>query len=855
AASVVAGLYVSSRWRIWLQFLHASPFGVEDPIFHHDIGFYVFRWPFWQTALQGLSAALVLVVLFVALLYFYEEGIQISEEELFIATQAKNHLLGLGAAFLVLRGGLYWLKRYEILYSSRGVVFGAGYTDVHANLPVYTLLAVLCIIAAGLCLRSWGERSPRPALYGLGAVLLVAVVGGNVYPKLLQQFLVAPNEIDKEKQYIEYNIAFTRRAYGLDQIQEHDFAAEEALEANDLQRNAVTIRNIRLWDHRPLRSTYEQMQEIRPYYEFHGVDIDRYRIQGELYQVMLSARELDHNQLPEQAKRWVNEHVVYTHGYGICMSPANRVENGLPAWFIKDIPPVSPVGLQVERPEIYFGEVVKRPRSPEVVSPFTGPATPRQRRRAEVEMRRQEELEAELEDYLLVHTAEPEFDYPQGTQNVKTRYQGRGGVPVGSFWRRILFALRFRDAKIFLTQFVTPQSRIIFRRQIRRRVETIAPFLTYDDDPYIVLAEGRLYWIIDAYTITRRYPYSEPELRTPHRMFNYIRNAVKVVVDAYHGTTTFYLVDETDPLAKTYSRIFPSLFKPFAAMPPELRAHIRYPQDLFEFQAAMYTIYHMTDPTTFYNKEDQWTIARERSQEGQGQDQWQLMRPYYIIMRLPGEPEEEFILILPFTPRNKRNMIAWMCAKCDPEDYGRIIVFGFPKRKLVYGPEQIEARIDQDPDISRQLTLWSQRGSEVFRGNLLVIPIEESLLYVEPLYLRAEASPLPELKRVIVVYGKRVVMEPTLERALERIFGRPTEAPPEEVAPPPEVPPPTPPEVSPPVERQPEALIAEAVQTFEESQAALQEGDWRRYGEVVKQLEQTLRELESRMRRPKESTD
>jgi len=863
--SLVAGLTVSMRWLDWLQFLHGTSFGLQDPIFHQDLSFYVFRWPFWFWVVKVAFKAVILTTLGVALVYLYEEAIQISEEALTVAPRAKSHLLVLAAALFGLRAFFYLLSRYSILYSQRGAVTGgAGYADVYAQLPFLLPLALLCLLTAGLCLYGAGGRSTRPAFYGLGAVVLVALLGWG-YPELIQRVVVMPNELEKEKNFLAWNIEFTNRAYGLDRIQTRDFAAENTLTANHLAENDLTIRNIRLWDDRPLKTTYAQMQEIRSYYDFNDVDIDRYRINGELRQVMLSARELDHLQLPPEARRWVNEHAIYTHGYGLCMSPVNQSEEGMPAWFIKDIPPQSTVDLTVTQPAIYFGEVVNRPApqaggsllggprssSPSPAPSATGPRPPGPARETGA-------------DYLLVQTTQEEFDYPQGETNVQTRYRGKAGVPIGSLGRKLLFAIRFRSPQILFTRFVTRASRIIFHRQINELVHTIAPFLTYDPDPYLVVHEGRLCWIIDAYTMTRWYPYSEPY----QRVLNYIRNSVKIVIDAYDGTVTFYRIDETDPLVETYARIFPDLFRPLDQMPAGLRAHLRYPTGLFGIQAEKYKVYHMRDVNTFYNREDAWEFAKEpieaphaprppaprRGPTGQPPPESQLkyMEPYYVIMRLPGETEEEFILMLPFTPRgaqdkSKDNMIAWLCAKCDPARYGEMLVFEFPKRKVVFGPQQIRARINQNDEISKAISLWSQEGSSVFLGNLLVIPIEESLLYVVPLYLQAEVGALPQLQRVIVAYGdQQVAMEPTLEEALRRIFGTATATAPPRGEPQPTVAAPPRPGPQPATEETLEALIRQVGEWLEREQQALRAGDWATVEKAGQQLRQVYQKLQTK---------
>ncbi|MBI2991608.1 MAG: UPF0182 family protein, partial [Deltaproteobacteria bacterium] len=610
------------------------------------------------------------------------------------------------------------------------------------------------------------------------------------YPSFVQRFRVVPNEVVAERMFIERNIQFTRRAYGLDKIESKDFPADEKLGAADLRRNDPTIKNIRLWEHRPLLATYAQLQEIRTYYKFVDVDNDRYLIDGTYRQIMLSAREISHQHLPSRI--WINEHLTYTHGYGVVFGPVNQVTpEGLPEFFIKDIPPVSVGPLKITRPEIYYGELAN--------------------------------------DYVFVKTKAQELDYPAGDQNIYTAYTGKGGVPVSSLWRKLLFSARYATLRIALSNDVTRESRILYHRQIQERVMKIAPFITFDRNAYLVIAQGgRLFWIIDGYTTSDRYPYSEPT----RRVGNYIRNSVKAVIDAYDGTVSFYLSSPEDPIILAYAKIFPGLLKPLEAMPEDLRAHIRYPEDLFVIQTRMYATYHMQDPQVFYNKEDLLSIPR-KAVDGQDRE----MEPYYTIMRLPGEKKEEFVLLLPFTPNKKDNMRAWLAARSDPPNYGKLTALDFPKAKLVYGPKQIDARIDQDAFISQQLSLWSQRGSQVIRGSMLAIPIEQSLLYVQPLYLAAEKGSLPELKRVIVAFGNQVAMEENLELALQRIFGgraAPVTAQAGQVS------------ASPGVAGADKSLARRAMEHYTRSQEYLRQGNLAGFGEELKKLEALLREMQKR---------
>src|SRR3989475_2246028 len=722
--ALFAGWLGSNRWELILKALNPTPFGIRDPLFDQDVAFYVFRLPLWSSLYGWLMGVLVVSGLAVIAVYFCTRGIQVSPGAVSISRRARGHLLGLAALLLLLKAVGYRLAMFDLLFSERGVAFGAGYSDVHAQLPVQKALLVLAGLVAVLCLVTIRLRSWRPLLWSVAALVGVAILGGGVYPGGIQRYLGSPNEIVKEKPYIDFNIRYTRLAYGLDNIEEREFPAEPTLTLQDLRKNEATLKNIRLWDTRPLLATYSQLQEIRTYYKFTDIDIDRYRINGEYRQVTLSPRELSAKDLPSRI--WINERLTYTHGYGAVVSPVNRVtREGLPEFWVKDIPPAASTDLRISRPQLYFSELAT--------------------------------------DYVFVKTQAKEFDYPAGDQNVYTAYEGQGGIPLGSFWRKALFAARLGDLKLLLSNDLTPVSRVLLYRNIRERVQRIAPFFRYDDDPYMVIsAAGRIVWLLDGYTVTDRFPYSAPT----RGLGNYVRNAVKVTVDAYDGAVRFYVADPTDPLIRTIARIFPGLLQPLDAMPADLRAHIRYPEGLFRVQAGMYAVYHMRDTQVFYNKEDLWSIP---VRHGAGPDR--PMEPYYLILRLPGEPKEEFVLLIPFNPSKKDNLSAWLAARSDPPHYGKLVVYNFPKQKLIYGPRQIEARIDQDSFISQQLSLWNQRGSQVIRGNLLVVPIERSLVYVQPLYIAAEQGQLPELKRVIVGSGDRIAMEETLDGALARVFG------------------------------------------------------------------------------------
>lgn len=782
---------VKGDWIVLQQFLNATPFGIKDPIFGKDAGFYSFQLPFYQFIYQVLMWVTLLSAMAVATIYLFTDSTRGGLNKLFKSESARYHLSTIAAFFFIIKAWGYKLQQYNLMFSESGVVFGPGYTDVHARLPALKILMVIALITAAVILVNIFLRRFRIILYSIGALLVVSILIGSLYPAAVQNFIVSPNELAKEKPYIEYGIKYTRLAYNLDNIEEKPFPAGRTLSKEQIRRNPETINNIRLWDWRPLRDTYSQLQEMRPYYELKNIDIDRYVVNGQYRQVMLAARELDQDKLPDQAKTWVNQRLKYTHGYGLVMSPVNEItREGLPEFFLKNIPPAGDTNLKVSRPEIYYGEAT--------------------------------------DQYVIVNTKTREFDYPlSGDQNAYTEYKGKSGVKVNSFFRKAIFALAFSDYRLLLASDIKPESQILFYRNIKDRVPRIAPFLKYDQDPYLVLSEGKLYWMWDAYTTTDMFPYSEPF----NRRDNYIRNSVKVVVDAYNGEVTFYAADPADPVLKTYQKIFPELFRPLSEMPRDLKNHVRYPVDMFIIQANKFTLYHMEDPEMFYNKEDKWNLPTEQY----GREE-QPMEPYYTITKLPEEQKPEFVLIMPFTPKNKKNMIAWLAARSDKDNYGKLLAYEFPKQELVYGPMQIEARINQDTTISQQLSLWDQRGSSVIRGNLLVIPVEDSLLYVEPLYLQAEQSRMPELRRVIVAHGDRVVMEPTLSLALQKIFGEDIG---EEITPPPQ-------------EQQPPAedllatnfeLIKKANQLFDESQERLKNGDWAGYGKAMEELKAVLKKL------------
>jgi uncharacterized membrane protein (UPF0182 family) len=695
AVSIVLAVLISAvasgQWELFQKFIHASSFGVKDPLFNLDIGFYVFKLPLYRLLYQLLMTAIVLTGIILGVIYFLTKSIDLFTGNLTQFSWPKMHFLSLIGLFFLIKAWGYKLAAYSLMYSPQGSVFGAGYTDVHANLLAIKVFMVLAAITGLVILANVFTQQIKLALAAIVLFAAAWVVLGVLYPSIVQKFIVGPNEFEREKQYITYNIEATKRAYGLDRIERKDYSLDGEITAAALTENAGTMNNVRLWDWRPLLQSYNQLQGLRPYYEFMDVDIDRYVIDGQYRQVMLAARELDQEKLPDQAKNWINQRFRYTHGYGVVLSPVNEVTpEGLPVHFVKDIPPAATVDLEVTRPEIYFGE--------------------------------------KTDGYVFVNTRTQEFDYPKGDENAYTTYSGSGGVPLSSFLRRLIIAAGFGDYKILFSTDLTNEGRVLYYRNIQERVTKIAPFLRYDSDPYLVIDKGRLYWIQDAYTTTSMYPYAEPTAGVG----NYIRNSVKVLIDAYNGTTTFYVSEPDDPIIRTYGKIFPGLFQEIDRMPDSLKQHIKYPEDLFTIQAQIYATYHMGDPRVFFIKEDKWSVANEMVG-----DEKQVMVPYYTIMKLPGSDELEYVLMLPFTPANKDNMVAWFAARSDGPVYGKLLVYEFPKQETVFGPMQVEARIDQDSSIAQEMTLWNQRGSRTIRGNLLVLPMNDSLLYVEPLYLQS----------------------------------------------------------------------------------------------------------------------
>ena len=796
--SLLAGFVSSTYWFVVLKFLNYVNFGFVDPIFKNDIGFYIFVLPFYKFVLGLLIFLLITIIVITAFAYLTkistkkvpkqdikdQLGFQQSFQQikLDIPQKGKAHLALLASLILIVLAVFFYLKRYDILYSPRGAVIGAGFTDITVTLPLYTVLMVITIVAALIAFAYIYNQNTKLLIGGVILVLIVSFAG-NIVAGVVQSLYVQPNEFNLEEPYIKQNIKHTLFAYGLTDVITRDFPINYDLDIEDINRNKITIENVRLWDWRPLLTTNKQLQLFRTYYEFLDVDVDRYVVDNKLRQLMISPRELDQNQLDIKAKTWVNEKFVYTHGYGVVVSPVNIVtEEGLPELFVKDIPPKTEYDiLKITQPRIYFGE--------------------------------------QSNDFVVVNTKTMEFDYPLGSENVFTAYEGAAGVQLSNILRKAIFSLKLGSLNLFVSGSVTKDSKVLLNRDIVERSNILAPFLEYDSDPYIVIDDGKLFWIIDAYTTSSEFPYSESLIG-----FNYIRNAVKIVVDAYNGNVDFYIIDGEDPLIQNYAKIFPELFKNFEDFPEGLKEHIRYPEDLMRIQTQIYGTYHMKDPQVFYNREDVWRTPKEIYSNNEVE-----LKPYYIILKLPDARKEGFFLITPLVPRGKENMIAWFVAHSDPEDYGKLEVFTLSKQELTYGPMQIEARIDQDTEISQLLTLWGQQGSEVIRGNLVIIPIEESFLYIEPIYLKASASgALPQLKRVIVAYENQVAMEKTLEDALNAIFKGKIDKLQEEIE-----------TIKETTDEVPESLedkFEKASSLYDEAKEALAQGDFSTYAQKIEEL-------------------
>ena len=795
-----AGSGATAQWRNWLLFSHAQDFGTTDPLFTKDIGFYIFRLPFHRFVFTWAFSSLLVITIVVGVAHYFMGGIRSGPPGERVTPQVRAHLSVLLGLLVLLKAWGYRLDQFSLLFSKRGTINGASYTDVNAQLPALRLLVIIAIVSGVLFLINIRLRGWIMPAAAVGILALTSILAGGLYPALVQRFRVTPQERLRESVYIGRNIEQTRIAFGIDDadVAVRPFTAAQRLNAAAIQRNRSTVENIRLWSPDVLADAYTQLQRITPYYEFLDVDIDRYSAEGARRQVMLSAREIAQNELPSSARTWLNNHLVYTHGFGVVASRVDRVTtDGQPSFVVKDIPGTgSPDFPQIAQPRIYFGQ-------------------------------------AEDVPFVLVNTDELEVDYPSGERLQTTKYAGKGGIPVKGFFRRAAFAWRFRDFNVLISGAVNPDARILFRRRIQERLRQTAPFLKFDGDPYVAVVDGRLTWINDAYTTTDMYPYSQRlDLgQTIGRQTqisgtaNYIRNSVKATVDALDGTISLYVNDEKDPIIRAWRSVWPDIFKPASAMSDQLRAHLRYPEDLFTLQAAQYTLYHITDTNDFYQREDAWRIPNDPRP---GTDE--PFPPYYVLMTLPGERNPQFILMQPFAPFSQQggtrrtNMTAWLAARSDPEGYGQKLSFVFPRTQNIPGPEQVQARINQDPEVSRQITLWNQANSIVRYGNLLVIPIEDALLYVQPLYLEATKGALPELKRVVVVSGETIVMGETLDRALAAVFGQAPPAPVEGdgVTPPP-----------PPTGGTSAQLVAEALAHLRAADEALRRGDLARYQSEV----------------------
>jgi uncharacterized membrane protein (UPF0182 family) len=732
AAIVILSLFyalsVSSQWDTYLRFRYGGSFGIADPLFGIDLGFYVFRLPFYELV-QG-SITLLTVAALAILTFCSVFGVRQSKSsgKITLRDGARQHFMVLLFILMANFGWGFVLDHYELVYSTLGVVHGAGYAAAHVTSVALWVMTGASALACVLLAIGFFRTRTKHIVAGIVVYAALYIVAVMALPSLFEAFVVKPNELSLELPYLNHYIAFTRKAYKLDGIQETAYPALADLTPDVIARNQDTIQNIRLWDSRPLLQTYQQTQAIRLYYEFYNVDVDRYRLPDGYHQVMLASRELA-AQLPAEAQTWVNENLQFTHGEGLVMNSVSKTTGGgLPQYLVDNVPAESQFGLNITQPAIYFGEVAP--------------------------------------GYKIVSTGIKEFDYPKGNENVYASYEGKGGILLNSIWKRLLFAWTQKDINILLTSYLTPQSRIQIWRSVQERVSQVAPFLLLDQDPYAVLSEGKQYWIQDAYTVSDRYPYSNVQTSGSAEGMNYIRNSVKVIVDMYDGTVSFYIMDPNDPVLAMYNRAFPGVFKDLSELSADLKSHLRYPEDLFGIQSTQYETFHMTDPQVFYNREDLWVPPQEKYEGAVA-----AMDPYYILMKLPGSQHLEYMMMTPFTPQKRDNMIAWLAARCDFPDYGRMLFYELPKDKLIFGPNQISAMIDQSTTISQQLTLWDQKGSGVIRGKLIVIPIENSFLYVVPLYLKAEGTNFPQLKRVIVAAGDKVVMEQSLDEALASLFG------------------------------------------------------------------------------------
>lgn len=820
--ALFSGLSMKNKWLEFAAYLHRTPTALADPIFQKPVEFYFFSLP----VLDAISSWLVMLtfVLFCAALIYsllsipqtlLKKAGSVSATS-FAATSAAL------AAFLVAFAWRVYLSRFPYLWADHQIFSGVTYTEANYLLPALTLVALALVVSALICLvNAFTKRGLRLLVIAVALPALVYVIGVVIVPTYVNGFIVKPNELGRETPYIEHNIAWTRRGFGLEQIELREFEPEPSIEALNLNANRSTLENIRLWDWRALQDTLKQVQTIRTYYDFLDVDVDRYSLGNQTRQVMLAARELDVEKLPESSRNWINEKLIYTHGYGVTMNTANGfTPEGMPRFVLSDMPIKSSAPeLTVKRPQIYFGQ--------------------------------------KTDTDVYVNTAQKEFDFPQGESNTYTTYEGTGGIQIGGPFRRILLAWTLNDlSKLPFSDDITSTSRVLINRNIREIVNGLAPFLIYDNDPYMVVSkDGRLFWMLDAFTEAASFPYSRHHA-VGNDTVNYIRNSVKVVIDAYNGSADFYVFDSQDPIIATYRAVFPTLFKDASAMPEDLRSHVRYPETLIRIQAEVYGLYHTQSAKVFFQREDVWSVASQLGIDEQNKKQAQPIDPYYVLMQLPGEAEPtEFALILPFTPSNRNNMIGWMAGRSDGANYGKLLVYNFPESRLIEGPLQIEARIDQDAQLSAQFSLWNQQGSRVLRGHLLVIPIGRSLLYVEPVYLQAQRSPMPELRLVVLAIQERVAYGKSFDEALASLVGDSAKpaAPPAETGtaekPPTEQLQPTAsPSPSQPANTQ--QLILKAIQEFEEYQRLTAQGKLAEAGQKLEQHKRTLEELRRSTTKP-----
>ena len=814
-AGVFYGFSMRGEWQTYARYFNSVEAPAPDPIFGKPLSFYFFRLPFYDDIsswLTGIAFAVLCATLLYAVLIAPQKLLK-SGTQTAVGTAFSAVSLAL-AAFLILLSWRTYLSRFSYLWQDHPSFSGVTFTEANYLLPGLKFVFIALLIGAVIAIiNAFTKRGLRLLFAAIALPGLVYFIGVVIVPAYVTSFIVKPNELGRETPYIEHNIGWTRRAFGLENVELREFEAENSVEALDLNNNRATLDNIRLWDWQALRDTLKQIQAIRTYYDFPDVDVDRYVIGGQTRQMMTAARELQVRALPEQSRNWVNEKLIYTHGYGLTMNTSNGfTPEGMPQFILSNMPLESRASeIKITRPEIYFGQ--------------------------------------ETNTDVYVKTKQAEFDYPQGEQNTYTHYEGNGGVRLGSGLRRMLLAAALGDlSKLPFSDDVGPESRALINRDIRKMVNGIAPFLTYDNDPYIVVSsDGRLFWIIDAFTTSATYPYSRHH-RAGNRDVNYIRNSAKVVVDAYHGSVNYYVFDSNDPLIQTYRKAFPALFKDSSEMPADLRNHVRYPETLIKVQGEVYGLYHTQNPKVFFQREDVWNVAQHVSVDSQKQTQTEALDPYYVLMKLPGEQAEtEFVIILPFTPARRNNMIGWMAGRCDGENYGKLIVYNFPESRLIEGPVQIEARIDQNAQLSAQFSLWNQQGSRVLRGHLLVIPVGRSLLYVEPVYLQAERSPMPELRLVVLAIQERIGYGQTFNDAMTNLFGEAGKAAP---APSPS----SSPEVSQkPGEARPQPspvpaatvmeLVNRAIKEFEDYQRLTAEGKHAEAGQKLEQHKRTLEEL------------